>query len=96
MTTEIEVRTISDGEPMTFDVTVQQGDGHSRHRVTMSGDTWRRLGGGATAPDQCIEAAFRFLLEREPREAILAGFDVTVISRYFPEFDREFAGYLPR
>jgi hypothetical protein len=42
----------------------------------------------------CIEAAFRFLLDREPKESILGRFDVTVISRYFPEFERELRRYL--
>jgi hypothetical protein len=37
---------------------------------------------------------FQFLLEREPKESILRRFDVTVISRYFPEFEREFPHYL--
>ena len=43
-----------------------------------------------------LEAAFRFLLDREPKEAILGRFDVTVISRYFPEFERELPHYLSR
>lgn len=30
-----------------------------------------------------------FLLEREPRESILRTFDITVVSRYFPEFEAE-------
>jgi hypothetical protein len=34
------------------------------------------------------------LLDREPKEAILSRFDVSVISRYFPEFERELPRYL--
>jgi hypothetical protein len=30
-----------------------------------------------------------FLLKREPKESILRSFDLTVISRYFPEYERE-------
>jgi hypothetical protein len=41
-----------------------------------------------------VRAAFAFLLDREPKEAILARFDVAVISRYFPEFERELPRYL--
>ena len=37
---------------------------------------------------------FHFLLDREPKELILQRFDVTVISRYFPEFERELPHYL--
>ena len=40
------------------------------------------------------EATFRFLLDREPKESILTRFDVTVIARYFPEFERELPRYL--
>jgi hypothetical protein len=44
-------------------------------------------------PERCLEAAFRFLLDREPKESILGRFDVTAISRYFPEFEREMPRY---
>ena len=43
---------------------------------------------------RCIAAAFQFLLDREPKESILRHFDVTVISHYFPEFERELPCYL--
>jgi hypothetical protein len=52
------------------------------------------LTGGKHTPERCLEAAFRFLLDREPKESILSRFDVTVISRYFPEFERELPRYL--
>ena len=35
-------------------------------------------------------------LEREPKELILGAFDATMISRYFPEFERELPRYLSR
>jgi hypothetical protein len=45
-----------------------------------------RLTAGKHTPERCLEAAFRFLLDRESKESILRRFDVTAISRYFPEF----------
>jgi len=48
-----------------------------------------RLTAGTHTPERCIEAAFQFLLDREPKESILRRFDVTVISHYFPEFEHE-------
>jgi hypothetical protein len=45
-------------------------------------------------PEHCIKAAFKFLLDREPKESILRRFDITVITRYFPEFERELPRYL--
>lgn len=89
----IEVRRIEEN-PLTFDVAVREGKGETRHQVTVAAATCDRLTSGRHTPEQCIEAAFRFLLDREPKESILARFDVTVISRYFPEFERELPNYL--
>ena len=88
----IDVRCASHGDPLTFEVTVRDGKGETRHHITMSQATWKRLGGAT--PERCIEAAFRFLLDREPKESILSRFDVTVIARYFPEFEAELPRYL--
>jgi len=38
--------------------------------------------------------AASILLDREPKESILEHFDVTVISRYFREFEQEQPSYL--
>jgi hypothetical protein len=66
-----------------------------RHHVTMSRETCERLTSGKHTPERCLEAAFQFLLDREPKESILRRFDLTAISRYFPEFEREISHYLP-
>ena len=66
----------------------------TRHHVTMSQEMCERLTAGKHPPERCLEAAFRFLLDREPKESILRRFDVTAISRYFPEFEREMPRYL--
>ena len=89
----IQVRCTGEGDPFDFDVVVRQGKGESRHHVTMSRDTYRQLTAGKHSPERCVEAAFRFLLDREAKESILARFDMTVISRYFPEFERELPRY---
>jgi len=34
-----------------------------------------------------VRESFRFLLEREPKESILREFDLSVIKRYFPDYD---------
>lgn len=41
------------------------------------------------SPEALVKESFRFLLEREPKEAILRSFDLMVIGRYFPEYRRE-------
>ena len=90
----IEVRRAGDGEPLEFDVTVHDLNGESRHQVTVARKTCEKLGGGGHTPERLLEASFRFLLDREPKEAILSRFDVSVIARYFPEFERELPRYL--
>jgi len=90
----IEVYRTVDGDPLGFEVVVREGKGETRHQVTMSRALCERLTAGTHTPEACLEAAFRFLLDREPKESILGRFDVTVISRYFPEFERELPRYL--
>ncbi len=89
----IEVTQTGNSDPLEFEVLVRDGKGETRHRVTMARENFESLTHGTCAPESCIEAAFRFLLDREPKEAILARFDVTVISRYFPEFETELPRY---
>jgi hypothetical protein len=48
-----------------------------------------RLAGPSQIPAEFLRRCFDFLLEREPKESILARFDVSDIGRYFPEFERE-------
>ena len=43
----------------------------------------------ATDPEDLVRRSFEFLLEREPRTSILREFDLPVIGRYFPEYERE-------
>ncbi|WP_119462857.1 hypothetical protein [Rhodospirillaceae bacterium SYSU D60014] len=92
----IQVRRIAEGEPLAFEVVIREGKGETYHQVTMAQETCRRLTAGKHTPERCLEAAFRFLLDREPKESILGRFDVTMISRYFPEFERELPRYLSR
>jgi len=90
----IEVKRISEGGAFDFEVVVREGEGETRHHVTMSREMYERLTAGKHTPERCLEAAFQFLLDREPKESILRRFDVTAISRYFPEFEREISHYL--
>jgi hypothetical protein len=53
-----------------------------------------RLTAGKQKPERFLDAAFRFLLDREPKESILRRFDAEIIGRYFPEFERELPHYL--
>lgn len=89
----VSVRQIAEGEPLVFEARVSDEKGETQHRVTLSRMDFERLRNGAT-PERLVEAAFRFLLDREPKESILGRFDVSVISHYFPDFERKLPEYL--
>lgn len=92
----IEIELKSDAEPMVFNVTISDSAGSTRHRVTLKRETYERLvrGHAEATPQRCIEAAFKFLLERESKTDILKSFDINVINLYYPSFEREFAHHL--
>jgi hypothetical protein len=48
-----------------------------------------RFAPGAIDPTDLIRRSFEFLLAREPKESILRSFGLSVIVRYFPEYERE-------
>lgn len=68
-------------------VTVESGR-TTTHRVTVKPEDYQRLTGGDQPVEQLIHASFEFLLEREPNTSILREFDLMVIQRYFPEYER--------
>ena len=90
----IEVEQTADGDPLQFDVVIMTGGSTSRHQVTMSRADYELLSGGRHSPKAVIAAAFRFLLDREPKESILRRFDLGVIRTYFPESDQDLSSYL--
>jgi hypothetical protein len=82
----IEVSPEGDTE---FRVTVTEGAGRTVHRVTVPAPYYEKLTGRRVAAKELVRLSFEFLLEREPMESILPAFDLPVIGRYFPEFERE-------
>lgn len=72
-----------------YDVTVEDRGQSYHFDVTLSWadyDLWCK---GRIPPERVIQAAFAFLLEREPASSILARFDCSVMRRYFSEVDEE-------
>jgi hypothetical protein len=72
-----------------FRVRVIEGASESTHQVTLNPKDLTRFAGATAEPEELIRKSFEFLLEREPKESILARFDLSVISRYFPEYESE-------
>ena len=83
MATKIEVEKI---DQFKFHVRVIEGGSETTHDVTVSPNDYTKLAGEKIQPEELVRRSFEFLLEREPKESILARFDLSVISRYFPEY----------
>jgi hypothetical protein len=86
MAARIEIEQLKPGE---FRVRVIENRSETSHIVTLPPADHQRLAGGKARPEELVRRSFEFLLEREPKESILARFDLPVIARYFPEYERE-------
>jgi hypothetical protein len=85
--------TVEKIDDTTFKVTVASRT-TTTHTVTVSPEYRERLGGGGVPAEKLIEKSFEFLLEREPNTSILRSFDLPVIRRYFPEYEKTIRGML--
>lgn len=63
----------------------------THHRVQVSRADLDRLAPGSDEPVALVRESFAFLLEREPKESILRAFELPLIGRYYPEYEREIA-----
>jgi hypothetical protein len=72
-----------------FLVRVGEGGSHTEHRVTVARRDYERLTRAAVTPEVLVEKTFEFLLDRERKESILRQFELSVVTRYFPEFETE-------
>lgn len=81
----IDVKKIDDG---VFSVTVEDNV-ETTHQVTVDRAYWQELTGGDVTMETLVERSFEFLLEREPNTSILPSFNLSTITRYFPEYEEE-------
>ena len=81
---DVTCRLIPEG--FVCDVVVGSDPGATRHEVTVSRADLADLAPGHYDPEELVRASFDFLLQREPREAILRRFELPVIERYFPGY----------
>ena len=79
--------TVEKLDDTTFNVTVSDG-ARTSHRVTVDPSYHQKLTAGAVSPEVLVEKSFEFLLERESNTSILSRFDLPVIGRYFPEYEK--------
>lgn len=59
------------------------------HNVSVQPEYAQKLTSGTMSTVDLIHQSFEFLLAREPNTSILRSFDLSVIARYFPEYERE-------
>ena len=72
----------------TFEVEIVE-ETSTKHTVTVKDEDHLRLTNNKISKEELIKKSFEFLLKREPKESIFSSFDITVISKYFPEYEKE-------
>ncbi len=70
-------------------VTVTDHGSATEFEVAVSEADLSRFDPASTDPYDLVRRSFEFLLAREPKESILRSFGLSVIGRYFPEYERE-------
>jgi hypothetical protein len=61
----------------------------TQHRVTVHPEYARKLAREGEDTASLVLRSFEFLLARESNTSILRSFDLSVIARYFPEYESE-------
>ena len=86
MAARIEVKKTGDG---AYGVRVAEGKSETTHHVTLKDADYSRIAAGKVTQEELIRRSFEFLLEHESKESILSQFDLTLISHYFPQYERD-------
>jgi hypothetical protein len=74
-----------------YEAEVTQQGGRYAYLVSVPDDLVERTGAD---PATIVRATLAFLLDREPPTSIMARFDCSVVSGFFPEYEAELASYL--
>jgi len=76
-----------DDKSFLFEVVLSENDNIPPHEVTLDKEYLSKLSGDE--PEVFVERSFRFLLDREPKEAIIRRFNLMDIARYYLEYEEE-------
>ena len=71
-----------------FEITVKANQ-ITKHFVYVTDEMLFNLTKNKISKKELLNFSFNFLLERETNTSILSSFDLTVISKYFPEYTKE-------
>ena len=75
-----------------FEITVNV-DQIIKHVVSVTDHMLLNLTKNKISKEELLNFSFNFLLEREPNTSILSKFEITVISKYFPEYISKLENY---
>ena len=70
-----------------YEVTVQSNTGTTQ-TVSLSDEVHKNLTNDKVTKEELLDFSFKFLLDREPNTSILSSFELTVISRYFSDYEK--------
>ena len=71
-----------------FEITVKANQ-ITKHLVCVTDEMLFNLTKNKISKKELLNFSFNFLLERETNTSILSSFDITVISKYFPEYTKK-------
>jgi len=80
----ISIKILSNSE---YEVTVNSNT-TTTHIVTLSHEVHTNLTNDKVTKEELLDFSFKFLLDREPNTSILSSFELTVISRYFSDYEK--------
>ena len=80
----IKVNTI---DSTSFEVIIK-GQTTTTHHVTLTHLYYQKITNRQVPPEKLVEKSFEFLLDRESNTRILSRFDLPIIERYFPEYEK--------
>ena len=69
------------------------GDQQTKHLVSLSDGLYFSLTSKKISKKELLKYSFQFLLERELNTTILSSFELTEISKYFPEYLKKVKDY---
>ncbi|MDP6387890.1 MAG: hypothetical protein QGG63_01270 [Candidatus Pacebacteria bacterium] len=82
--TNVEIKSESE-EKWVFSVEIEG----MCYEVTVDREYWEKLTSREVKPSELVRKSFEFLLDKEPKEAILKKFNLKQISTYFPEYEKK-------
>ena len=80
----VSIKIVSNNE---YEVTVQSNT-ITTHLVTLSDEVYINLTNEKVTKEELLDFSFKFLLDREPNTSILSSFELTIISRYFSDYEK--------